>query len=387
MKQIALFGSTGSIGTQTTQIVDEFADKLKIKILSAHSNKNLVLKQIRTYHPDYVFITDKKTFDTLSSLEKELKIELFFGWDSLSDVLSSCKIDVAIGAISGFAGILPTLICIEQGLTVGLANKETLVAGGDLVAEALRRHPEARIIPVDSEHSAIFQCLEEEQDVDKILLTASGGPFRNFTREQLDHVSLEDALKHPNWSMGQKITIDSATLMNKGLEVIEAQRLFHVDYDNIQVLVHPQSVIHSMVQYRDGSIIAQLGRPDMKVPIQYSIFYPKRMENSFEKFDWSTCSQMTFQAPNLELFPALSLAYRAGRTGKTLPCVMNAANEVAVHSFLRGEISFVQIIPVVEEMMQKFEVKDIESLEELLNFDREVRRKTEEYLRSRQRKH
>lgn len=381
MKQIALFGSTGSIGTQTTQIVDEFADMLNIKLLSAHSNKELVLQQIKKYRPDYVFITDKNTFEDLSLLSKELEMELFFGWECLHDVLSSCHIDVAIGAISGFAGILPTLICIEHELTIGLANKETLVAGGDLVAEALKKHTKSRIIPVDSEHSAIFQCLEQDQKIDKILLTASGGPFHRFTKEQLEKVTLQDALKHPNWSMGQKITIDSATLMNKGLEVIEAQRLFDVDYDDIQVLVHPQSIIHSMVQYKDGSILAQLGRADMKVPIQYSIFYPTRMENHFEKFDWSNCLQMTFDLPNLELFPALSLAYRAGRTGKSMPCTMNAANEVAVHSFLRGEIPFLQIIETVESMMEKFRVKEILSLEELLHFDEEVRQKTSEYLR------
>lgn len=383
MKKIAIFGSTGSIGTQTTQVVDAFPEHLDIRILSAHSNRELLLEQIHRYSPSYVFITDKKTFDLLSKEEFEYPVRFFFGWEALADVLKEADIDVAIGAISGFAGILPTLICIEHDLKIGLANKETLVAGGDLVAEALRRHPKSQIIPVDSEHSAIFQCLEEGQEVDKIILTASGGPFHSFTREQLKKVSLKDALKHPNWSMGQKITIDSATLMNKGLEVIEAQRLFGVDYDDIEVVIHPQSIVHSMVQYKDGSILAQLGRADMKLPIQYSLFYPERRANLFERFDWSKGVEMSFKKPDTELFPALTLAYRAGREGRSVPCVMNAANEVAVHSFLREEISFLQIVEIVKEVTEQFVPIQITSLEQLIALDKEVREFTTRYIRTR----
>lgn len=382
LKKIAIFGSTGSIGTQTTQVVDSFSNCLDIRILSAHSNTDLLLEQIRRYRPSYVFITDKKSFSLLSKEEFEHPIRFFFGWNALSDVLKEADIDVAIGAISGFAGILPTLICIEHGLRIGLANKETLVAGGDLVAEALRRHPEAKIIPVDSEHSAIFQCLEEGQEVDKIILTASGGPFHSFTREQLKKVGLKEALKHPNWSMGQKITIDSATLMNKGLEVIEAQRLFGVDYDDIEVVIHPQSIVHSMVQYKDGSILAQLGRADMRLPIQYSIFYPDRQPNFFERFDWSKGIEMNFKKPDIELFPALSLAYDVGRKGRSVPCVMNAANEVAVHSFLKEEISFLQIVEIVEEVTGQFVPTRITSLDQLIALDEEVRAFASAYIRT-----
>ncbi len=380
MKKIALFGSTGSIGTQTTQIIDEFPDLLELTLLTAHSNKVLLLKQIETYAPKYVFITDKVVFDEVSALYKNKNIEIFYGWNSLSDVLNTCPIDVAIGAISGFAGILPTLICIEHGITIGLANKETLVAGGDLVAAALQKKPSSKIIPVDSEHSAIFQCLEDNQKIEKILLTASGGPFHTFTEEQLENVTPSDALKHPNWSMGQKITIDSATLMNKGLEVIEAHWLFDVDYDDIQVVVHPQSVIHSMVQYPDGSVLAQLGKADMRVPIQYSIFYPNRMQNSFERMSFFDCPELSFHSPDTKLFPALSLAYQAGRTGHSMPCVMNAANEIAVHAFLKEQISFLGIVHTVEKMMEHFPVTKISSLEHLLTLDKEVRESTRNYI-------
>lgn len=383
MKKIALFGSTGSIGTQTTSVVDEFSDRLELCILSAHSNTTLLLEQIKKYHPQFVFVTNQQSFELIQKECENKSVEVLYGWDSLSDVLSSCKIDIAIGAISGFAGILPTLICIEHNLTIGLANKETLVAGGDLVKKALQQHPTARIIPVDSEHSAIFQCLEENQIIDKILLTASGGPFHTFTGEQLKHIKPKDALKHPNWSMGQKITIDSATLMNKGLEVIEAQRLFQVNYDDIQVLVHPQSIVHSMVQYQDGSILAQLGQADMRVPIQYSIFYPKRMKNSFTPFDFGEFLSVTFQKPNTELFPALPLAFEAGRIGKSMPCVLNAANEIAVHAFLKEQIDFLDIVAIVREMMNEFPITEITSLEELFELDTKVRSHTTNYINRR----
>ncbi|MGI6713416.1 MAG: 1-deoxy-D-xylulose-5-phosphate reductoisomerase [Bacillota bacterium] len=343
MKRISLLGSTGSIGCQTTEVVDWFPEKFSLVALAARSNTELLAEQVRKYQPQVVAIYDETCYKDLKEKLSFYHGEIVTGLEGLVQAATLCSTDLVVTAVSGVIGLLPTVKAIESGKNIALANKETLVAAGSIVMEKARSCG-VTIIPVDSEHSAIFQCLEGEgQAAEKLLLTASGGPFRKMTLEELEEVTPQMALKHPTWQMGSKITIDSATMMNKGLEVIEARWLFNISYDDIQVVVHPQSVIHSMVQYRDGSILGHLGKTDMRIPIQYALTYPERWTNSLERLDFAQLASITFEEPDFTKFPCLKIAYETGRSGGTYPTVMNAANEVLVEQFLRGEIGFMEI--------------------------------------------
>jgi len=368
-KKIALLGSTGSVGTQTLQVIDELKDDFQVQIISGHKNSKLLLEQAFKYNPNFVIITDKESYTNVKNELTDTSIEVLFGIEGIIKALDVVELDLVVGAISGAVGIKPTLKALELGIDVALANKETIVAAGSIV-QKIQSKTGAKIIPVDSEHSAIMQCLEpERQALEKIILTASGGPFRNYTQEELNKVSPEKALKHPNWNMGKKITIDSATLMNKGLEVIEAHWLFSVDYDNIQVVIHPQSIVHSMVEYGDGSILAHLGLPDMRIPIQYALTYPVRKANSFPKLDLTKVSSLEFHSPDINKFPSLKLAYDAGKLGYTMPTVLNAANEVAVELFLQNRIPFIEIPYLVERVLEKHTPLKNFDIEELLEVD------------------
>lgn len=373
MKNIALLGSTGSIGRQTLEVVDQFSEQFKVQILVGNSNWQLLAEQAQKYKPHYVVINDERAYQKLSVQWQDHAVKILFGMENVLKVLSDEPLDMVVGAMGGAIGIEPTLKALELGIDVALANKETLVAGGDLV-RSVQQKTKAKILPVDSEHSAIFQCMEQEgKCASRILLTASGGPFRQSTLEELQQVTPQAALKHPNWSMGRKITIDSATLMNKGLEVIEANWLFNMPYEQIKVLVHPQSVIHSMVEYGDGSVLAHLGRADMRIPIQYALTYPTRQANNFPKLDFTQLSGLTFYEVEHEKFPALNLAFTAGRTGKSLPAVLNAANEVAVQAFLGEKLSFLGIPALVEQVMERHQLTAIDDLAHLMEIDRWAR--------------
>lgn len=367
MKKIAILGSTGSIGTQTLEVVREHKKELCVTALAAGRNKERLKEQIKEFHPSLVSLADEKL---AMELEQELAgsgVTVLHGMDGLVAVAGAEDSDVVVTAVVGMMGILPTMEAIRRGKDIALANKETLVTAGHLIIPMAKEYG-VSILPVDSEHSAIFQCLHSarRQDVDKILLTASGGPFRGKTLADLEKVTLEDALKHPNWSMGRKITIDSSTMVNKGLEVMEAHWLFDVDYDQIEVVVQPQSIIHSMVQFVDGAILAQLGTPDMKVPIEYALFYPERRTLSGGRLDFGTLKSITFEKPDYEVFRGLSLALDAGKAGGTMPTVFNAANERAVAKFLKREIGYLDIIRLIEKCMNAHPVKENPSLEEIL---------------------
>jgi 1-deoxy-D-xylulose-5-phosphate reductoisomerase len=373
-KKISILGSTGSIGRQTLQVVDMFPGEFEVVGLSAGSNLDLLVEQVHKYKPAVVSIMDQTRFLELRQALSGLRLEILCGEEGLTRVASYPTADVLVTAVSGSIGLTPTLEAIRQGKVIALANKETLVAAGSLVMAEARKFG-ARIIPVDSEHSAIFQCLEQEgKAVSRLLVTASGGPFRGKKRQDLSGVSKEVALRHPNWAMGAKITIDSATLMNKGLEVIEARWLFDLDWDKISVLVHPQSIVHSMVEYQDGSILAHLGQPDMRIPIQYALTYPNRRGNSLEKLNL-VGKTLTFEEPDLESFPALALAFEAGRRGGSLPAVMNAANEIAVQLFLADKLDFLTITHLVEKVMASHELINNPDLEQILQADAWAREK------------
>lgn len=347
MKKIAILGSTGSIGTQTLQVVDEQKD-IQVTALAAGSNIKLLEEQIRRYHPSLVCVWDEKKAGELKVRVADLAVRVTSGLEGLMEVASEPQAEIVVTAVVGMIGIRPTIAAMEAGKDIALANKETLVTAGHIIMP-MAREKGVRILPVDSEHSAIFQCLNGEpgRAAHKILLTASGGPFRGWTRQQLAGVRLEDALKHPNWSMGRKITIDSSTMVNKGLEVMEARWLFDVSMDQVQVVVQPQSVIHSMVEFEDGAVMAQLGTPDMKLPIQYALYYPQRRYLSGERLDFAKLGSITFEDPDPEVFRGLKLAYDAGRTGGSLPTVYNAANEYAVGRFLNREISYLTIVAIL----------------------------------------
>lgn len=373
MKKIAILGSTGSIGTQTLDVVREHPDELSVVALAAGRNKEKLREQIREFHPEVVSLSEEKM---ALEMKKELAgtgVEVLSGMEGLMAVAGVEEADVVVTAVVGMMGILPTMEAIRKGKDIALANKETLVTAGHLIMPMAREH-HVSILPVDSEHSAIFQCLhgERQKDVDKILLTASGGPFRGKTLKDLENVTLEDALKHPNWSMGQKITIDSSTMVNKGLEVMEARWLFDVNYDQIEVVVQPQSIIHSMVQFVDGAILAQLGTPDMRVPIEYALFYPERRSLHGERLDFSTLQSITFEKPDMDVFRGLALALEAGKVGGTMPTVFNAANEKAVAKFLHREIGYMDIIRLIEQCMEAHQWKDNPSLEEILDTEQWV---------------
>ena len=373
MKKIAILGSTGSIGTQTLEVVREHSDELSVTALAAGTNKERLLEQIREFHPSLVSLFDEKM---ALELKRELEgtgVEVLSGMEGLIAVAGMEESDIVVTAVVGMMGILPTMEAIKKGKDIALANKETLVTAGHLIIPMAKEYG-VSILPVDSEHSAIFQCLHNarKQDVDSILLTASGGPFRGKSLEDLSKVTLEDALRHPNWSMGQKITIDSSTMVNKGLEVMEARWLFDVDYSRIQVVVQPQSIIHSMVQFVDGAILAQLGTPDMKVPIEYALFYPERRSLAGERLDFGTLKSITFEKPDYNVFRGLALALEAGKAGGTMPTVFNAANEKAVAKFLRKEIGYLDIIRLIEKCMDAHQVKATPSLEEILETEQWV---------------
>ena len=373
MKNIAILGSTGSIGTQALNVIRRHRDLFSVEVLCAGSNADLLVEQALEFNPNAVVIADESKYTKVQEALAGSDVKVFAGASAMAELMEMESIDMVLAAIVGFAGLKPTLRAIEHGHPVALANKETMVVAGAIVTAAAVRH-RVPILPVDSEHSAIFQCLVgEHSEVDKILLTASGGPFRGRKREELAAVTLEQTLKHPNWSMGRKVTIDSATLMNKGLEVIEAKWLFGVDAKDIEVVVHPQSVVHSMVQFRDGSIKAQLGIPTMETPIQYAFTYPDRIESHLPRLDFSNYPNLTFEKPDCETFRCLDLAYRAIERGGNMPCVLNAANEVAVSRFINGEIGFLDIADYVERAMQEAHYIANPSLDDLLLTDKTIR--------------
>lgn len=366
MKKIGILGSTGSIGTQTLDIVRKEPD-IEVVSLAAGSNVELMEKQVREFHPSLVAMWSEKAAEDLRQRVKDLPVRVTSGMDGLLEVSTLAEMEVLVTGIVGMIGIRPTIAAIESGKAIALANKETLVCAGHLIMP-LSRKLGVPILPVDSEHSAIFQSLhgERKDRVSKILLTASGGPFRGKKREELEHMTVEDALKHPNWSMGKKVTIDSASLCNKGLEVMEAKWLFDVELDQIQVLVHPQSIVHSGVEFVDGGIMAQLGMPDMKLPIQYALFYPDRRPMNNGRVDFFALGQLTFEKPDVETFRGLALAYEAARTGGTMPTVFNAANERAVALFLQKKIRFLQIPELIEASMREHQVTQAPSVEKIL---------------------
>lgn len=375
MKRIAILGSTGSIGTQALNVIRRHKDMFSVEVLCAGSNADLLIRQALEFEPNAVVIADRQKYQQVFDALNPKDIKVFAGAESMADLMEMDTIDMVLASIVGFAGLKPTMRAIEYHKPIALANKETMVVAGRIVTEAaLRNH--VPILPVDSEHSAIFQCLvgETHNKIDKILLTASGGPFLGRDREFLSHVTLQDALKHPNWSMGRKVTIDSASLMNKGLEVIEAKWLFGVEADDIEIVVHPQSVVHSMVQFQDGSVKAQMGVPTMETPIQYAFSFPERIESFLPRLSFTDYPQLTFLKPDTDTFRCPLLAYEAIRRGGNMPCIMNAANEVAVQKFIDGELRFLDIADFVEHCMQSASFIPDPTLDDLLNTDAEVRK-------------
>lgn len=371
-KRIAILGSTGSIGTQALNVIRRHRDLFGVEVLCAGSNADLLIQQALEFDPNAVAIADEGKYAQVSEALQPRGIKVYAGEGAIADLMEMETVDLVLAAIVGFAGLRPTLRAIEHGKPIALANKETMVVAGSIVTAAALQH-RVPILPVDSEHSAIFQCLIGEGAIDKILLTASGGPFRGRTREQLEGVTLEQALNHPNWKMGRKVTIDSASLMNKGLEVIEAKWLFGVDAEDIEVVVHPQSVVHSMVQFCDGSIKAQLGIPSMETPIQFAFSYPERIESHLPRLDFAQYPNLTFEKPDRKTFRCLDLAYRAIGRGGNMPCVMNAANEVAVQQFIDGKIRFLDIADRVEEAMQRAPFIANPTLDDLFQTDKNIR--------------
>lgn len=373
-RRIAILGSTGSIGTQALEVIRQHPEKLDVEVLTAHSNAPLLIRQAQEFMPNAVVIGKESMYDRVFEALDPFDIKVYRGAASIEQIVEMESIDMVLVALVGWSGLKPTLRAIEAGKQIALANKETLVVAGEMVTQ-LAKSKGVNIYPVDSEHSAIFQCLAGEfhNPVEKLILTASGGPFRGLKKDQLSIVTRDQALKHPNWNMGCKVTIDSASLMNKGLEVIEARWLFGMDVAKIEVVVHPQSIIHSMVQFADGSIKAQLGLPDMRLPIQYAFTYPERLPSSFPKFSFDDCLQFTFEKPDIENFRCLNLAYEAIRLGGNVPCIMNAADEIAVHSFLRDEISFLQIPELIGQCMSKISFIKSPSLSDLEATDAEAR--------------
>ena len=372
-KQIAILGSTGSIGTQALQVIEEHPDLYEAYALTANNQVELLAEQARKFMPAAVVIANEAKYLQLKEMLADLPIQVYAGADALCEIVEAKPIDVVLASMVGYAGLRPTMNAISAGKAIALANKETLVVAGELI-NALAQQYHTPILPVDSEHSAIFQCLEPNNALEKVILTASGGPFRTFTMEQLQHVTKEQALKHPNWDMGAKITIDSATMMNKGFEVIEAKWLFGVRPDQIEVVVHPQSVIHSMVQYEDGAVKAQLGMPDMRLPIQYAFSYPQRIKASFDRLDFSTMKELTFEQPDTTRFRCLALAYEALNQGGNMACIVNAANEIVVSAFLRDRISFLRMSEVIEQTMGMVPFIQTPTYEDYVATDAEARR-------------
>ena len=372
-KQIAILGSTGSIGTQALKVIEEHPDLYEAYALTANNQVELLAEQARKFMPAAVVIANEAKYLQLKEMLADLPIQVYAGADALCEIVEAEPIDVVLASMVGYAGLRPTMNAIRAGKAIALANKETLVVAGELI-NALAQQYKTPILPVDSEHSAIFQCLEPNNALEKVILTASGGPFRKFTMEQLQRVTKEQALKHPNWEMGAKITIDSATMMNKGFEVIEAKWLFGVRPDQIEVVVHPQSIIHSMVQYEDGAVKAQLGMPDMRLPIQYAFSYPQRIKASFDRLDFSKMTELTFEQPDTNRFRCLALAYEALNRGGNMACIVNAANEVVVSAFLKDRISFLRMSEVIEQSMAKVSFIQTPTYEDYVATDAEARR-------------
>ncbi|HAA90280.1 MAG: 1-deoxy-D-xylulose 5-phosphate reductoisomerase [Thermoanaerobacterales bacterium 50_218] len=372
-RKVVILGSTGSIGRQALEVISWFPDLFQVIGLAAHRNISLLEEQVRAFRPAYVGVVDPEAGSLLEARLQGSGITCFRGVEGLLELVQVPTCDLVLVAVTGVAGLRPTLAAIEAGKTVALANKETLVVGGDLVIEATRRRS-TQIIPVDSEHSAIFQCLQGSSGVAKVILTGSGGPFRGYSRKQLEEVTPEMALRHPTWKMGPKITIDSATLMNKGLEVIEAKWLFGLEYEQIEVLIHPQSIVHGLVVFQDGAVLAQLGQPDMRIPIQYALLFPERRKNRLQPLDLAAVGALTFEKPDLDNFPCLRLAWEAGKTGGTMPAVLNAANEVAVSAFLEKRIPFLAIPEVVARVMEQHSPEPVSDLSTLLEADQWARR-------------
>jgi 1-deoxy-D-xylulose-5-phosphate reductoisomerase len=373
-KGVAILGSTGSIGTQALEVIQEHPDLFQVEVLTAQRNAELLIAQAIEFKPNAVVIADTSQYPVVKAALDPHDIKVYGGSESLEQVVEMDSIDIVLTALVGFSGLRPTIKAILAKKQIALANKETLVVAGELITQ-LAKENGVNLYPVDSEHSAIFQCLAGEwhNPIEKIVLTASGGPFRGRTKEELSQITKEQALKHPNWTMGAKITIDSATLMNKGLEVIEAKWLFHLQPHQIEVIVHPQSIIHSLVQFEDGSMKAQMGLPDMKLPIQYALGYPQRIPSAFPRFSFTQYPQLTFEAPDKHTFRCLDLAYQAMNMGGTMPCVLNAANEIAVSLFLKDQISFLGIADLVEKMMEHHTLIHQPSLEDYMATDAQVR--------------
>ena len=371
---LAILGSTGSIGVQSLQVVDQHKDMFVVEVLTANNNSELLIKQAKKYKPNIVVIANKEKYHEVNSQLSSFGVKVFSGQESIEGVVDSENIDIVITALVGYSGLKPTLKAIKSGKKIALANKETLVVAGDLITKLCKKH-NSDIIPVDSEHSAIFQCMVGEllNPLEKIYLTASGGPFLGKKRNELVNITKHEALKHPNWKMGNKITIDSASMMNKGLEVIEAKWLFNLKSSQIDVVVHPQSIVHSAVQFQDGSVIAQLGIPDMKLPIQYALGFPKRLKNNFKRFSFFDYPKLTFEKVDLNVFKNLSLAYKAMNKEGNSACVLNAANEIAVKAFLEEKISFLSMSDVIEVCMEKITFVKNPSIEDYMNTDRETR--------------
>ncbi len=380
-KNIAILGSTGSIGTQALEVIRSHREQFDLSLLVANTNVELLAKQIIEFTPKYAVIGKEELLENLRQLLPQTETKLFAGAKAIEDLVAEDEVDIVLTAMVGYSGLKPTISAIKKGKTIALANKETLVVAGEIIMALSRQH-KAKIIPVDSEHSAIYQCLVgEEQRFEKIILTASGGPFRSLTKEELQHVTLAQALKHPNWTMGAKVTIDSASLMNKGLEMIEARWLFDCEASEIDVLVHPQSIIHSMVQFADGSIKAQLGTPDMRLPISYALGEVARLENDYARYDFLS-QPLTFEQADMERFPNLALAYEAIKLGANAPCALNASNEVAVSAFLREEISFTDISKLNTLALEQYKHIAELSLESLEATDQAVRQLTEANIRT-----
>ncbi|WP_205771838.1 1-deoxy-D-xylulose-5-phosphate reductoisomerase [Mucilaginibacter terrenus] len=374
MKQIAVLGSSGSIGTQTLDVIRQNPALFNVFLLTVNVNAEALIEQALEFKPKYAVICDKSKYQQVRDALIHLPIKVMAGYDAIKDLVTHPEIDIVLTAMVGFSGLEPTINAIKAGKDIALANKETLVVAGELITALAQEH-NVKILPVDSEHSAIFQCLagEEQNSVEKIILTASGGPFRGKDREFLSTVTRENALKHPNWVMGAKITIDSASLMNKGLEVIEAKWLFNLRADQIDVIVHPQSIIHSMVQFGDGSIKAQMGLPDMKLPIQYALSYPQRIKSSFARFNFTSYPNLSFEQPDTATFRNLELAYKALERGGNMPCIINAANEVAVAAFLANKTGFLDMSDIIESCMQEISYLAEPTLDDYLNTDKETR--------------
>ena len=381
-KQIAILGSTGSIGTQALEVIYENNSMFEVYALTANNNVELLIEQCRKFKPEMVDIGNEDHYKRLKEGLADMPVKVFAGAESVAQVAEMQPIDIVLTAMVGYSGLKPTMNAIKAGKKIALANKETLVVAGELIRELASTY-NAPIIPVDSEHSAIFQCLSGEGNnpIEKLILTASGGPFRTKSMYELEHVTSAQALKHPNWEMGAKVTIDSASLMNKGFEIIEAKWLFGVSPEQIQVVVHPQSIIHSMVQFVDGSIKAQLGMPDMKLPIQYAFTYPERLKSNFPRFDFDACSQFTFEKPDQERFRNLAFAYYAMDRGGNMPCILNAANEIVVAEFLKDKIGFLQMSDIIENVLSKSEFIVKPTYDDYVNTDALVRILTKELIK------